>query len=60
VDDFSRLLNYLLVEITFALPSHPELQLAVRVHHRCTAWGTFPKNANAGSTNVGLGIRYYF
>ena len=58
--DFSRLLNYLLLEVTFALPSHPELQLAFRVHHRCTAWGTFPKNPNAGSTNVGLGVRYYF
>lgn len=58
--DFARLLNYMLLEVTFALPSHPQLELAFRIHHRCTAWGTFPKNPNAGSTNVGIGIRYYF
>lgn len=60
VDDFNRLLNYLMMEATFALPSHPEWELAVRLHHRCTAWGTFAGNANAGSTAVGLGLRYHF
>lgn len=59
-DNFSKLLNYLMLEATFALPSQPQLQLVFRIHHSCTAWGTFPKNANSGSTNVGLGIRYYF
>lgn len=58
--DFGRLLNYLLLEVTFALPSHPNFELAFRVHHRCTAWGTFPGNPNAGSTNIGIGLRYYF
>lgn len=58
--NFSRLLNYLILEITFALPSKPQLQLVARMHHRCTAWGTFPKKANAGSTSIGLGVRYYF
>ena len=58
--EFGRLLNYLLLEFTFALPSHPELQLALRVHHRCTAWGTFTGNPSAGSTNIGIGVRYYF
>ena len=57
---FSRLLNYLMLELTLALPSYPEWQLAFRIHHRCTAWGTFPKKANAGSTAIGIGIRYYF
>lgn len=56
----SKLLNYLILEATFALPSYPQLQLVARMHHSCTAWGTFPKNASAGSTNIGLGIRYYF
>jgi hypothetical protein len=59
-EDFSRTLNYLMLEATFALPSNPQLQLVLKLHHRCTAWGTFPKRANAGSTNVGAGIRYYF
>lgn len=60
VANFGRLLNYLLLELTFALPSCPEFELALRVHHRCTAWGTFGGNSNAGSTNVGIGLRYYF
>lgn len=59
-NDFSKFLNYLMLEITFAAPSYPQLQLAIRMHHSCTAWGTFPKNANAGSTSIGFGIRYYF
>jgi len=58
--EFSKFLNYLMLEITFALPKYPNLQLLLRTHHRCTAWGTFPKNPNAGSTNIGVGIRYYF
>jgi hypothetical protein len=58
--NFSKLLNYLMLETTFALPSQPQLQLVFRIHHTCTAWGTFPKNASAGSTNVGVGLRYYF
>lgn len=59
-NNYSKLLNYLMLEATFALPSKPQLQLVLRMHHTCTAWGTFPKNANAGSTNIGLGVRYYF
>lgn len=58
--DYSKFLNYLMLEATFALPSYPHWQLALRIHHRCTAWGTFPKDANAGSTSAGIGIRYYF
>jgi hypothetical protein len=58
--DFSRFLNYLMLEITFALPSQPNFELVLRMHHRCTAWGTFPGNASAGSTNIGIGLRYYF
>jgi len=58
--DFNRLLNYLMLEVTFAMPSYPNLQLVGRIHHRCTMWGVYPKNINAGSTSVGVGIRYYF
>lgn len=54
-----RLLNYLVFEITFALPSHPEWQLVGRIHHRSTAYGVFG-NSNGGSNTVGLGIRYLF
>ncbi len=58
--EFNRLLNYLLLEVTFALPAHPNFELALRLHHRCTAWGTFSGNASAGSTNAGIGLRYHF
>ena len=54
-----RLLNYLVFEVTAALPSHPNLELVGRIHHRSTAYGVFG-NGNAGSNTIGLGIRYYF
>jgi hypothetical protein len=58
--NYSKLLNYLMLETTFAAPHYPAWQLVFRIHHRCTAWGTYPKKASAGSTSVGLGIRYCF
>lgn len=58
-NDFRKLLNYLMLEMTFAMPSHPDWQLVARVHHRCTMYGVYG-NSRGGSTNVGLGIRYYF
>lgn len=58
-DDSRRLLNFLMFEATFAMPSHPEWQLLARIHHRSTAYGVFG-NTNGGSNNIGLGIRYYF
>lgn len=58
-NDLRRLLNYLVFEATFALPSHPEWQLVARIHHRSTAFGVFG-NSNAGTNNVGIGLRYYF
>ncbi|TLY47609.1 MAG: hypothetical protein E6K54_04225 [Gammaproteobacteria bacterium] len=54
-----RLLNFLVVEATFAAPSHPDLQLVLRVNHRCGAWGLFGAG-NLSSNAVGLGIRYLF
>lgn len=54
-----RLLNFLVVEATFAAPSHPDLQFVLRVNHRCGAWGLFGAG-NLSSNAVGLGIRYLF
>jgi hypothetical protein len=54
-----NLLNYLMFEATFALPSHPKWELALRVHHRSGVFGLY-KARNSGSTAVGLGIRYRF
>jgi len=57
--DSRRLLNYLVFEVTFALPQYSRLELVGRIHHRSTAFGTFG-NGNSGSNTVGLGLRYYF
>lgn len=54
-----RLLNFLVIEATFAEPSHPDLQFVLRVNHRCGAWGLFGAG-NLSSNAVGLGIRYLF
>jgi len=54
-----RLLNLLIFEATFAAPSHPELQLVARIHHRSGAFGLYHAG-NSGSNDVGLGIRYLF
>lgn len=53
----SQWLNYLLFEFTFALPTHPELALVARVHHRSGFYRALaPNSINA----VGLGIKYRF
>lgn len=54
-----RLLNYLMFEVTFALPKYPDVELVGRIHHRSKAYGVFG-NGNAGSNDVGVGVRYYF
>lgn len=53
----SQWLNYLLFEFTFALPTHPELALVARLHHRSGFYRALaPNSINA----VGLGIKYRF
>lgn len=54
-----RLLNFFVVEATFAAPSHPDLEFVLRINHRCGAWGLFGAG-NLSSNAVGLGIRYLF
>lgn len=58
-DNTKRLLNYLMLEATFALPAYPRLQLIARIHHRSGAYGLYHAG-NTGSNDVGLGIRYLF
>lgn len=58
-DNTRRLLNYLMFEATFAAPSHPDLQLVLRIHHRSGAYGLYHAG-NTGSNDLGLGIRYLF
>lgn len=54
-----NLLNFLMLEVTFALPAHPEWQLIGRVHHRCGAWGAFGAG-NLSSNAIEIGLRYRF
>jgi hypothetical protein len=54
-----RLLNYLMLEATLALPKNPRWQLVVRIHHRSGAFGLYHAG-NTGSNVIGLGIRYLF
>lgn len=58
-DELQKGLNFFLLEVTFALPKYPEFQFVTRLHHRCTFFGALA-DTNQGSTNVGIGIRYYF
>ncbi len=54
-----RLLNYLMLEASFAPPSYPQLQIVARIHHRSGAYGLYHAG-NTGSNDLGLGIRYLF
>lgn len=56
-ENTKRLLNYLMLEATFASPTYPRLQLVARIHHRSGAYGLYHAG-NTGSNVVGLGIRY--
>lgn len=54
-----RFENYLMFEVTFSLPKHPEWQLVYRIHHRSGAFGLY-NSTNSGSTAFGVGVRYLF
>jgi len=54
--DNSQLLNYILVEVTFAVPASP-WSLVTRIHHRSGVWGLF---GHSGSNVLEAGIRYRF
>jgi len=50
----SQLLNYILLEVTFAIPESP-WSLVTRIHHRSGAWVR-----DNGSNILEAGIRYRF
>ncbi|MGH7313755.1 MAG: hypothetical protein ACREJV_11320 [Candidatus Rokuibacteriota bacterium] len=55
----TRFLHYLMLELTFSLPSLPRWSLVGRVHHRSGAWGLFDGVGRASNVLVG-GLRYQF
>jgi hypothetical protein len=52
----SQLLNYILIEVTFAVPDSP-WSLVSRIHHRSGVWGLL---GHSGSNILEAGIRYRF
>jgi len=57
--DYSRLMHYIAVEATFALPKYKDWQLVYRLHHRSGVFGLMQAE-NAGNTAVQIGLRRYF
>ncbi len=57
--DYSRLLHYIAVEATFALPKYKDWHLVYRLHHRSGVFGLMQAE-NSGNTAIQIGIRHYF
>ncbi len=55
----TRLLNYILVETTFAPPEVSDWSLVVRVHHRSGIFGLFD-DVEGGSNIIAAGIKFYY
>ena len=58
-DKTSRFLNYLMLELTFALPETPAWSLVVRLHHRSGILGLF-NDVEGASNALGMGLKYKF
>lgn len=55
-----HLLDYLLFELTFALPKFPHWSIVTRIHHRSGVYGLFPGDVLQGSNFVCTGVKYSF
>jgi len=55
----TRFLHYIMLELTFSLPSLPRWSLVGRIHHRSGVWGLFDGVGRASNVLVG-GLRYQF
>lgn len=54
-----RLLGYVAPEVTFALPNHPNAELALRLHHRSGAYGLVSETkGGAQYGTVGLNFKF--
>jgi hypothetical protein len=58
-DNTSLFLNYLMLELTFALPETPKWSLVVRLHHRSGIRGLFD-GVEGASNALGMGLKYKF
>ncbi len=55
----SKVLNYVMAELTLSLPSCPQWALVARYHHRSGLFGTF-HGVHDASTAFAGGIKYWF
>lgn len=55
----TRLLNYIMVEMTVAPPQIDNWALVVRVHHRSGVYGLFD-DVEGGSNVIGAGVKFTF
>lgn len=55
----SRVLNYVMAEVTFSLPTLPQWALVARYHHRSGMFGTF-HGVHDASTAFAAGVKYWF
>ena len=58
-DTGSQWMHYFSPEITFALPSHPNSELLIRVHHRSGVFGLV-SDAWGGAQYATVGLRFRF
>lgn len=56
----SRLMNYLMFDLTFALPNYPKYHTFFRLHHRSTIFGLMNGSRTCGSNYLTAGFRYQF
>ncbi|MFC1467120.1 acyloxyacyl hydrolase [Verrucomicrobiota bacterium] len=57
-DQTDHLLAYMLIELEFVLPKHPNTSFITRIHHRSNAWGLVADNG--GSNALAFGLKYRF
>jgi hypothetical protein len=59
LDETSKVLNYLMVELTFGVPKLPHWSVFARLHHRSGIFGLID-GVSGGLNAVGGGVRYSF
>lgn len=58
-NETSKLLNYMLFELAFALPQYQQFNVVLRIHHRSGIFGLI-NGVSGGSNFIGAGVKYYF
>ncbi len=54
----AHLQAYMMVELEFVLPSHPNMAIITRIHHRSNAFGIVAESGTSNALAVGLKFRF--